>query len=115
MSISVDGREIRFDSCIIAAGSSAVKLPFLPDDPRIIDSTGALSPADFPGRFLVIGGGIIGLEMATVYHALGAKVTVVEMIDQLIPGADAGPRAAAAQTHSGALCREFSSAPRSPP
>ncbi len=88
-SISVDGREIRFDSCIIAAGSSAVRLPFLPDDPRIIDSTAALSPADLPGRFLVIGGGIIGLEMATVYHALGAKVTVVEMLEQLIPGADA--------------------------
>ncbi len=87
--ISVDGREIAFDSCIIAAGSSAVKLPFLPADPRIIDSTGALSPDDLPGRFLVIGGGIIGLEMATVYHALGAKVTVVEMLDQLIPGADA--------------------------
>ena len=66
-----------------------MKLPFLPDDPRIIDSTGALSPDDVPGRFLVIGGGIIGLEMATVYHALGAKVTVVEMLDQLIPGADA--------------------------
>ena len=66
-----------------------MKLPFLPDDPRIIDSTGALSPDDIPGRFLVIGGGIIGLEMATVYHALGAKVTVVEMLDQLIPGADA--------------------------
>jgi dihydrolipoamide dehydrogenase len=88
-SVAVDGREIKFDSCIIAAGSSAVKLPFLPDDPRIIDSTGALSPEDVPGRFLVIGGGIIGLEMATVYHALGAKVTVVEMLDQLIPGADA--------------------------
>jgi dihydrolipoamide dehydrogenase len=88
-SVDVDGREIKFDSCIIAAGSSAVKLPFLPDDPRIIDSTGALAPDDIPGRFLVIGGGIIGLEMATVYHALGAKVTVVEMLDQLIPGADA--------------------------
>ncbi|HEX3618455.1 MAG TPA: dihydrolipoyl dehydrogenase [Solirubrobacteraceae bacterium] len=88
-SVDVDGREIKFDSCIIAAGSSAVRLPFLPDDPRIIDSTGALSPDDLPGRFLVIGGGIIGLEMATVYHALGAKVTVVEMLDQLIPGADA--------------------------
>ena len=87
-SIAVDGREIRFDSCIIAAGSSAVRLPFLPDDPRVIDSTGALSPDDVPGRLLVIGGGIIGLEMATVYHALGAKVTVVEMLDQLIPGAD---------------------------
>ncbi len=88
-SIAVEGREISFDSCIIAAGSSAVKLPFLPDDPRIIDSTRALSPYDIPGRLLVIGGGIIGLEMATVYHALGAKVTVVEMLDQLIPGADA--------------------------
>jgi dihydrolipoamide dehydrogenase len=88
-SIDVDGREIKFDSCIIAAGSSAVKLPFMPDDPRVIDSTGALSPAEVPGRMLVIGGGIIGLEMATVYHALGAKVTVVEMLDQLIPGADA--------------------------
>jgi dihydrolipoamide dehydrogenase len=88
-SVAVDGREIKFDSCIIAAGSSAVNLPFLPDDPRIVDSTGALSPDDVPGRFLVIGGGIIGLEMATVYHALGAKVTVVELLDQLIPGADA--------------------------
>jgi len=87
--VSVDGREITFDNCIIAAGSSAVKLPFMPEDPRVIDSTGALSPDDLPGRFLVIGGGIIGLEMATVYHALGAKVTVVEMMDQLIPGADA--------------------------
>lgn len=86
--ISVDGREITFDNCIIAAGSSAVRLPFLPEDPRIVDSTGALSPSDVPGRLLVIGGGIIGLEMATVYHALGAKVTVVEMLDQLIPGAD---------------------------
>jgi dihydrolipoamide dehydrogenase len=88
-SVAVDGREITFDNCIIAAGSSAVKLGFIPEDPRIIDSTGALSPDDVPGRFLVIGGGIIGLEMATVYHALGAKVTVVEMMDQLIPDADA--------------------------
>ena len=88
-SIVVDAREITFDNCIIAAGSSAVKLPFMPEDPRIIDSTGALSPDDVPGRFLVIGGGIIGLEMATVYHALGAKVTVVEMMHQLIPDADA--------------------------
>jgi dihydrolipoamide dehydrogenase len=87
-SVKVGEREISFDSCIIAAGSSSVKLPFLPEDPRIIDSTGALSPDDIPGRFLVIGGGIIGLEMATVYDALGAKVTVVEMQDQLIPGAD---------------------------
>jgi dihydrolipoamide dehydrogenase len=88
-SVAVDGREVAFDNCIIAAGSSAVKLPLVPEDPRIIDSTGALSPDDVPGRFLVIGGGIIGLEMATVYHALGAKVTVVEMMDQLIPDADA--------------------------
>ena len=87
-SVAVDGRQIEFDSCIIAAGSSAVRLPFLPDDPRVIDSTGALTPGDVPGRLLVIGGGIIGLEMATVYDALGAKVTVVEMLDQLIPGAD---------------------------
>ncbi len=86
--ISVDGRGLSFDNCIIAAGSSPVRLPFLPDDPRIIDSTGALSPESVPGRLLVIGGGIIGLEMATVYNALGAKVTVVEMLDQLIPGAD---------------------------
>jgi dihydrolipoamide dehydrogenase len=88
-SVSVDDREISFDNCIIATGSSAVKLPFLPDDPRIIDSTGALSPDDVPGRLLVIGGGIIGSEMATVYHALGAKVTVVEMQEQLLPEADA--------------------------
>jgi dihydrolipoamide dehydrogenase len=88
-SIAVDGREITFDNCIIAAGSSAVRLPFLPEDPRVIDSTGALAPGEVPGRMLVIGGGIIGLEMATVYDALGAKVTVVEMLDQLIPGADA--------------------------
>ncbi len=88
-SIAVGGREISFDSCIIAAGSRSVTLPFLPEDPRVIDSTGALSPGEIPGRLLVIGGGIIGLEMATVYHALGSKVTVVEMLDQLIPGADA--------------------------
>jgi dihydrolipoamide dehydrogenase len=87
--VAVDGREIQFDNCIIAAGSSPVRLPFLPEDPRIVDSTGALSPDEIPRRFLVIGGGIIGLEMATVYHALGAEVTVVEMLDQLIPGADA--------------------------
>ena len=80
---------IGFEQCIIAAGSAPVKLPFLPDDPRIVDSTGALALADVPGRLLVIGGGIIGLEMATVYHALGSKVTVVEMLDSLIAGADA--------------------------
>jgi dihydrolipoamide dehydrogenase len=87
-SVVVGDRTITFDNCIIAAGSQAVKLPFIPDDPRVIDSTGALSPDDIPKRLLVLGGGIIGLEMATVYDALGAKVTVVEMQDQLIPGCD---------------------------
>ncbi|MEI9988566.1 MAG: dihydrolipoyl dehydrogenase [Rhizomicrobium sp.] len=85
-----DVKTIGFDQAIIAAGSEPATLPFLPkDDPRIIDSTAALSVASVPDRLLVIGGGIIGLEMATVYHALGAKVTVVEATDQLIPGADA--------------------------
>jgi dihydrolipoamide dehydrogenase len=87
-SVVVGDRTITFDNCIIAAGSQAVKLPFIPDDPRVIDSTGALSPDDIPKRLLVLGGGIIGLEMATVYDALGAKVTVVEMQAQLIPGCD---------------------------
>jgi dihydrolipoyl dehydrogenase len=87
-SLRVGDREITFDNCIIAAGSEAVTLPFLPEDSRVIDSTGALSPAEVPNRLLVIGGGIIGLEMATVYDALGAKVTVVELMDQLIPGCD---------------------------
>ncbi|WP_321527688.1 dihydrolipoyl dehydrogenase [Sedimenticola selenatireducens] len=79
---------VGFTQCIIAAGSAPVKLPFLPDDPRIIDSTGALALREIPKRMLVIGGGIIGLEMATVYHALGSKITVVEMLDSLITGAD---------------------------
>jgi dihydrolipoamide dehydrogenase len=79
---------VSFDAVIIAVGSRPVSLPFIPEDPRVIDSTGALSPADIPRRLLVIGGGIIGLEMATVYDALGSRVTVVEMADQLIPGAD---------------------------
>jgi dihydrolipoamide dehydrogenase len=88
--VEVGGEEIPFSHCIIAAGSSAASLPFLPeDDPRVFDSTGALELEDVPGRLLVIGGGIIGLEMATVYDALGAEVTVVELMDQLIPGADA--------------------------
>jgi dihydrolipoamide dehydrogenase len=87
-SVVVGDRTITFDNCIVAAGSQAMKLPFIPDDPRVIDSTGALSPDDIPKRLLVLGGGIIGLEMATVYDALGAKVTVVEMQDQLIPGCD---------------------------
>lgn len=79
---------VEFQQCIIAAGSEAVNLPFIPDDPRVLDSTGALKMADIPKRLLVIGGGIIGLEMATVYHALGTKITVVEMLDALIAGAD---------------------------
>ncbi len=80
---------VAFEKCIIAAGSAPVKLPFMPDDPRIVDSTGALALDGVPKRLLVVGGGIIGLEMATVYHALGSKVTVVEMLDSLIAGADA--------------------------
>jgi dihydrolipoamide dehydrogenase len=79
---------IRFAKCIIAAGSSAVRLPFIPDDPRIVDSTGALELRFVPKRMLVIGGGIIGLEMATVYSTLGAKVDVVEMLDGLMQGPD---------------------------
>ncbi|GAA6206969.1 dihydrolipoyl dehydrogenase [Cognatishimia sp. WU-CL00825] len=80
---------VSFDQCIIAAGSVPVTLPFIPhDDERVIDSTGALELADVPKRLLVLGGGIIGLEMATVYDALGSKVTIVEFMDQLIPGAD---------------------------
>jgi dihydrolipoamide dehydrogenase len=85
-----DGKveKIRFDHCIIAAGSEPIKLPFVPDDPRVIDSTGALELGGVPKRLLVIGGGIIGLEMATVYASLGAKLSVVELTPQLMPGAD---------------------------
>jgi dihydrolipoamide dehydrogenase len=79
---------ITFDNAIIAAGSRPVKLPFLPEDSRIIDSTGALELEGTDSKMLVIGGGIIGLEMATVYHALGAEITVVELMDQIIPGCD---------------------------
>lgn len=79
---------VRFDKAIVAAGSEAVALPFLPDDPRIVSSTGALALPLIPKRMLVIGGGIIGLEMATVYAALGADVDVVEMMDGLMAGAD---------------------------
>jgi dihydrolipoamide dehydrogenase len=86
--IEVGDTVVGFEHCIIAAGSEAASLPFLPDDPRIVDSTGALEVDGVPERLLVIGGGIIGLEMATVYDALGSKVTVVELLDQLIPGAD---------------------------
>jgi dihydrolipoamide dehydrogenase len=85
-----DGKTtVSFDNAIVAAGSRAVQLPDIPaDDPRVMDSTGALELEEIPERLLVIGGGIIGLEMATVYDALGAKVTVVELADQLIPGCD---------------------------
>ncbi len=91
--VEVQGKDgtktISFEQAIIAAGSEPVTLPFIPHgDPRVIDSTGALAIEDIPKRFLVLGGGIIGLEMATVYHTLGSKVTVVELMDQIIPGAD---------------------------
>jgi dihydrolipoamide dehydrogenase len=80
---------IRFEQCIIAAGSQPVKLPAFPwDDARVMDSTDALELAEIPKKLLVVGGGIIGLEMATVYRALGSEVTVVEFMDQLMPGAD---------------------------
>ncbi|MCZ2292702.1 MAG: dihydrolipoyl dehydrogenase, partial [Burkholderiales bacterium] len=79
---------VRFGQCIIAAGSQAVRLPFLPEDPRIVDSTGALQLRQLPKRMLVIGGGIIGLEMGTVYSTLGARLDVVEMLDGLMQGAD---------------------------
>ncbi|HKT30575.1 dihydrolipoyl dehydrogenase [Dyella sp.] len=88
---TAEGKKLlRFENAIIAAGSQAVRLPAFPwDDERIMDSTGALELKDVPGKLLVVGGGIIGLEMATVYAALGSEVTVVEFMDQLIPGSDA--------------------------
>ena len=90
--LQVNGKEglvtVDFTHAIIAVGSESVKLPFIPEDPRIFSSTGALALADIKGNLLVLGGGIIGLEMATVYSALGVDVTVVEFMDQLIPGAD---------------------------
>ena len=79
---------VRFEKAIIAAGSEAVKLPFIPEDPRIVDSTGALELRQIPKKMLVIGGGIIGLEMATVYSTLGTRLDCVEMLDGLMPGAD---------------------------
>jgi dihydrolipoamide dehydrogenase len=87
-SLQVGDRTVTFEHCIIAAGSQSAMLPGTPDDPRIVDSTGALDLVEVPRRLLVIGGGIIGLEMATVYDALGSQVTVVELLDQLIPGCD---------------------------
>ncbi len=91
--LEVKGKEgrkvVSFDHCIIAAGSQSARIPGFPyDDPRLVDSTGALELKDVPRRLLIIGGGIIGLEMATVYDALGSKVSVVEFLDRLIPGAD---------------------------
>ena len=88
--ITAEGdKTISFDHAIIAAGSSAARIPGFPyDDPRLIDSTGALQLQDIPKRMLIVGGGIIGLEMATVYDALGSKISVVELADGLIPGAD---------------------------
>jgi dihydrolipoamide dehydrogenase len=79
---------VRFAQSIVAAGSAAVRLPFVPDDPRIVDSTGALELREIPKKMLVIGGGIIGLEMATVYSTLGTRIDVVEMLDGLMTGAD---------------------------
>ena len=88
-SLSIDGKKsLRFDKAIIAAGSQAAKLPFLPEDPRIVDSTGALELKGVPNKMLVIGGGIIGLEMGTVYSTLGTRLDVVEMMDGLMLGAD---------------------------
>ena len=100
-----DGKKVvSFDHCIIAAGSQSARIPGFPyDDPRLIDSTGALELTDVPKRLLIIGGGIIGLEMATVYDALGAKVTVVEFMDRLIPGADPDIVKPLAQAHREAL------------
>jgi dihydrolipoamide dehydrogenase len=80
---------VHFEQAIIAAGSESVTFPFIPEDPRIFSSTGALELRDIKGHLMVLGGGIIGLEMATVYRSLGAEVTVVEFMDQLIPSADA--------------------------
>jgi len=79
---------VGFKACVIAAGSQAVRLPFMPDDPRVVDSTGALGLREVPKRMLILGGGIIGLEMGTVYSSLGARLDVVEMLDGLMQGAD---------------------------
>jgi dihydrolipoamide dehydrogenase len=86
--LSIDGKPLRFANAIIAVGSQAAKLPFLPDDPRIVDSTGALELPSVPKKLLIIGGGIIGLEMGTVYSTLGTRLDVVEMMDGLMLGAD---------------------------
>ena len=91
ITVEKDGKttQIRFDNCIIAAGSQATEIPPFPnDDERLMDSTDALELKDVPKKLLIVGGGIIGLEMATVYHALGSEITVVEFMDSLIPGCD---------------------------
>lgn len=90
LDVQTDGgtQTVEFTSAVLATGSRPVRLPFLPDDPRVVDSTGALELADVPARLLVIGGGVIGLEMATVYDALGSEVSVVELTDSLLPGVD---------------------------
>jgi dihydrolipoamide dehydrogenase len=91
IAVEKDGKstQIRFDNCIIAAGSQATEIPPFPnDDDRLMDSTDALELKDVPKKLLIVGGGIIGLEMATVYHALGSEITVVEFMDTLIPGCD---------------------------
>ena len=87
--VQVDSQLIEFEQAIIAVGSQPVKIPSFPnDDPRLMDSTDALNLEDIPKKLLIVGGGIIGLEMATVYNALGSKITIVEMQDQIIPGCD---------------------------
>jgi dihydrolipoamide dehydrogenase len=86
--VTGSAKTVKFKKAIIAAGSQAVRLPFFPDDPRIVDSTGALELRDRPKRMLIVGGGIIGLEMGTVYSTLGARLDVVEMLDGLMLGAD---------------------------
>lgn len=90
LEIDKDGQKtiVKFEQAIIAAGSRPVKLPFIPEDPRVMDSTDALELQEVPGRMLVLGGGIIGMEMSQVYHALGAKISVVEFMDMIMPGAD---------------------------
>lgn len=93
LTLEVEGENgktvINFDNAIIAAGSRPIQLPFIPhEDPRIWDSTDALELKEVPERLLVMGGGIIGLEMGTVYHALGSQIDVVEMFDRVIPAAD---------------------------
>src|SRR5690606_8109753 len=83
-----DNKTVRFKNAIIAAGSQSVKLAFMPDDERVVDSTGALQLREIPKKMLIVGGGIIGLEMGTVYSTLGSRLDVVEMQDGLMLGAD---------------------------